>query len=92
MNRRLIAGPDAIARLLKGPRLDFVPSEDPQPEMPPIPDPRRSAVAGLVVTLLLVLGGVILVHVLGRASKLQDCVMSGRTNCAPIDVSAGSGG
>jgi hypothetical protein len=68
-----------------GPALYFVSGEEPQPEMPRVPDPRRAAVAGLVITLLLVLGGVLLVHVLSRAAKLQDCVMSGRTNCAPIN-------
>jgi hypothetical protein len=68
-----------------------VPREDPQPEMPPVPEPRRAAVAGLVVTVLLVLGGVLLVHVLNRTAKLQDCVMSGRTNCAPIASPARSG-
>ena len=67
-----------------GPALYFVSGEDPQPEMPRVPDPRRAAVTGLVVTLLLVVGGVLLVHVLNRTGKLQDCVMSGRTNCAPI--------
>jgi hypothetical protein len=82
---RPISGPDIIARLLKGPALYFVPGERPQPEMPPVPDPRRSAVVGLVVTLLLVVGGVFLVHVLSRTARLQDCVMSGRTNCAPIN-------
>jgi hypothetical protein len=60
--------------------------------MPPVTDPRRAAVAGLVITLLLVLGGVLLVHVLDRTSKLQDCVMSGRTNCAPITSPDGTGG
>jgi hypothetical protein len=59
--------------------------------MPRVPDPRRGAVVGLVVTLLLVLGGVLLVHVLSRTAKLQDCVMSGRTNCAPIASPAGTG-
>jgi hypothetical protein len=53
--------------------------------MPRAPDPRRAAVAGLVITVLLVLGGVLLVHALSRTAKLQDCVMSGRTNCAPIN-------
>jgi hypothetical protein len=81
---RPLSGPDVIARLLRGPALYFVPGERPQPEMPPVPDPRRPAVVGLVVTLLLVLGGVLLVHVLSRTARLQDCVMSGRTNCAPI--------
>jgi hypothetical protein len=60
--------------------------------MPWVPDPRRAAVAGLIVTVLLVLTGVFLVHVLSRTSKLQDCVMSGRTNCAPIDSPVGTGG
>jgi len=82
---RPISGPDVITRLLRGRALYFVPGEDPQPEMPRAPEPRRAAVAGLVVTVLLVLGGVLLVHVLSRSAKLQDCVMSGRTNCAPIN-------
>jgi hypothetical protein len=47
---------------------------------------------GLVFTVLLVLGGVLLVHVLSRSTKLQDCVMSGRTNCAPIDPPARTDG
>jgi hypothetical protein len=83
---RPISGPCVIARLLRGPSLYFVPGDDPEPEMP------RAAVAGLLVTVLLVLGGVLLVHVLSRTAKLQDCVMSGRTNCAPIDSPAGTGG
>jgi hypothetical protein len=82
---RCISGRNVIARLLGGPVLQFVPREEPQPEAPRVPDPRRSAVAGLVLTLLLVLGGVVLVHVLNRTATLQDCVLSGRTNCAPID-------
>jgi len=89
---RPISGPCVIARLLRGPSLYFVPGDDPEPEMPRAPDPRRAAVAGLLVTVLLVLGGVLLVHVLSRTAKLQDCVMSGRTNCAPIDSPAGTGG
>jgi hypothetical protein len=89
---RPISGPRVIARLLRGPALYFVPGKDPQPEMPRVPDPRRAAVAGLVVILLLVVGGVLLVHVLNRTAKLQDCVMSGRTNCAPIAAPAGTGG
>ena len=92
MYSRPISGPRLIIRLLRGPALYFVASEDPKPEMPRVPDPRRAAMAGLIVTLLLVLGGVLLVHVLGRTAKLQDCVMSGRTNCAPIAAPAGTGG
>jgi hypothetical protein len=68
-----------VLRLLPGPQ------EDPEPSK--LPDPRRAALLGLIVTLLLVIIGVLLVRVLGRAGRLQDCVMSGRTDCAPIDSS-----
>ena len=47
-----------------------------------------SALVRLLIVLLLVLGGVALVHKLASMSHLQDCVMSGRTNCAPIDLPA----
>jgi hypothetical protein len=36
---------------------------------------------------MLVLGGLFLVYKLKAMSELQDCVMQGRTNCAPIDPS-----
>jgi hypothetical protein len=51
----------------------------------PPPGPRRSALLGLFVALALIVIGLILVKLLGNAGRLQDCVMSGRTNCAPID-------
>ena len=57
-----------------------------------VPDSRGPALVGLLITLLLVLGGVLLIRELGRAARLQDCVMSGRTNCAPIDSSGSVGG
>jgi hypothetical protein len=41
-------------------------------------------VIALVVILVLVLGGWLLVRKLGSAARLQDCLMSGRTNCATI--------
>jgi hypothetical protein len=53
------------------------------------PGSRRGAVLGLVVALLLIVIGLILVKLLGNSARLQDCVMSGRTNCAPIDSSNG---
>lgn len=52
----------------------------------PTPDPRRRAVIGLVVVIVLVVGGLLLVRVLQNMSRIQDCAMSGRTNCAPIDA------
>lgn len=52
-------------------------------------DSRRGALIGLLVILLLIVGGLLLERELHRQSQLQDCLMSGRTNCAPIDASAG---
>ncbi len=52
------------------------------------PDPgdsRRGAVAGLLIAVVLVAFGLWLAHHLTAASKLQDCVMSGRTNCSVIE-------
>jgi hypothetical protein len=55
------------------------------------PDPgggsRRGAVAGLVIVVLLLAAGLWLARELRSASQIQDCVMSGRSNCEPIDVS-----
>lgn len=45
---------------------------------------RRGALIGLVVIVVLVLGGIWISHVIRGASAIQDCVMAGRTNCAPI--------
>jgi hypothetical protein len=44
----------------------------------------------LVALVVLVVGGWLVVRQLQADSKLQDCVMSGRKNCAPIDTSTGS--
>jgi hypothetical protein len=63
----------------------------PTPPDAPAPDPRRRAVIGLVVVIVLVVGGLLLVRALQNMSRIQDCAMSGRTNCAPIDApSAGN--
>ena len=48
-------------------------------------DNRRGAIAGLVIAAVLLAIGVWLAHDLRAASKLQDCVMSGRTNCNVIE-------
>ena len=50
-----------------------------------VPESRRSALIGLIIVVVLLGGGRWLIHVLRAASQLQDCVMSGRSNCAPID-------
>jgi hypothetical protein len=56
-----------------------------QPDDPQSRDPRRAALLGLLLILVLVGGGLYLAHVLHGAGQIQDCVMSGRTNCAPIE-------
>ena len=61
----------------------FAPTQN-NPGGPQPPDPRRPAAIGLIVVVLLVIGGLFLIHVLRDTSKIQDCVMQGRTNCAPI--------
>jgi len=48
-------------------------------------DNRRGAVAGLLIAIVLLAVGIWLAHELTAASKLQDCVMSGRTNCNVIE-------
>jgi hypothetical protein len=75
----------ALADLLRGPQLHLLQRKTDEPENPRARDPRWPALLGLLIALLLVVGGVFLTRVLGRAARLQDCVMSGRTNCAPID-------
>jgi hypothetical protein len=40
---------------------------------------------GLVAVVVLVVGGWLLMRRMAADAKLQDCVMSGRKNCAPVD-------
>jgi hypothetical protein len=47
-------------------------------------DNRRGAIAGLIIAAVLLAVGVWLARDLTTASKMQDCVMSGRTNCNVI--------
>jgi hypothetical protein len=44
-----------------------------------------ASLAGLAFVLVLVVVGLLLVRVLKKQSELEDCLMSGRTNCAPIE-------
>ncbi|WP_167386854.1 hypothetical protein [Bradyrhizobium mercantei] len=46
---------------------------------------RRGALIGLLVAAVMLAVGLWLAHSLTAASKLQDCVMSGRTNCNVIE-------
>jgi hypothetical protein len=47
---------------------------------------RRGPILGLAVAVVLLLFGLWLAHELSATSKMQDCLMSGRTNCNVIPV------
>jgi hypothetical protein len=47
---------------------------------------RSRALIGLIIVAVLVVAAVYLVHALRNESKLEDCLMSGRSNCAPIEL------
>jgi len=47
---------------------------------------QRTALVGLAIVAILLAVGVWLARELTAASKMQDCLMSGRTNCNPIDL------
>lgn len=48
----------------------------------------RASLAGLIVAILLVIGGIYLVLRMQDNAKLQDCIAAGRRNCVPVEVSA----
>ena len=52
---------------------------------PPSADNRRGAIAGLIIAAVILGVGLWLARDLTAASKMQDCVMSGRTNCNVIE-------
>jgi hypothetical protein len=66
-----------------------------KPEKPKPANPKRStpessenntpAIAGLAIAAVLLVVGLWLAHELRAASKMQDCVMSGRRNCNVIE-------
>ncbi|HEX3403321.1 MAG TPA: hypothetical protein VHT74_23640 [Acetobacteraceae bacterium] len=49
----------------------------------PGPSPHR-ALIGLIAMVLLIVAVLFIMHRLNQAAQIQDCVSSGRTNCAPI--------
>ncbi len=44
----------------------------------------RGALLALLAIVLVVLGSLWVMHRISAADAIQDCVASGRTNCAPI--------
>jgi hypothetical protein len=53
---------------------------DDQPSSP------MRAVAGLLLLVGLIVGVLFIMRQLQHAATIQDCVASGRTNCAPIET------
>jgi hypothetical protein len=62
------------------------PPNDSEPNDPEPDNSRRSALAGLAIAVVLLVVGLWLARELRSASQIQDCVMSGRSNCQPIDA------
>jgi len=47
---------------------------------------RRTAIAGLAIAVVLLAVGLWLAHKLTASTKMQDCLISGRTNCNAINA------
>jgi hypothetical protein len=62
------------------------PGEKPKSRLKPQScDNRRGAIAGLIIAILIIGVGWWLARDLTAASKMQDCLMSGRRNCNVIE-------
>jgi O-antigen ligase len=48
---------------------------------------RRATLVAVVAVIVLALVGWFLARELSASARLQDCVLSGRTNCAPLEGS-----
>jgi uncharacterized protein HemX len=57
---------------------------NPKPQSSHSAESNTPALAGLAIAVVLLVIGLWLAHELRAASKMQDCVMSGRTNCNEI--------
>ena len=84
MNAPKLDGPSADS-----PNSDKPKSDNPKPDRSKSdnPRPRESrtpAMAGLAIAVVLLVVGLWLARELRAASKMQDCLMSGRTNCNVI--------
>lgn len=62
-------------------------SAERDPDEPPPVSPRRALIVLLAFAVAVVLA-LLLVQRLQESARMQDCLASGRTNCAPIEVPA----
>ena len=72
------------------PRQDAPRHRPEPPEAPPESEedpPSPFGVVPVIILLVLVAAGLFVAFRLKDVSTLQDCVMSGRKNCAPVDTS-----
>ncbi len=60
------------------------------PRNEPEAHPRPRAAIALIFLVILAVIAISLFHSLRNQSRLEDCLMSGRSNCAPIEVPAGT--
>ncbi len=58
--------------------------EEPSNEADEPSNSNRGSIAALIIVAVLVAGGLWLMEHIRADARIQDCVMSGRTNCAPI--------
>ncbi len=56
------------------------------PDDEPASRPPRGALLGLLLVVVLIGAVMFIMHRLRQADELQDCVASGRTNCAPVET------
>ncbi|MCK1708558.1 MULTISPECIES: hypothetical protein [unclassified Bradyrhizobium] len=61
------------------------PDSGEKPKSRPKPEAKRGAIAGLIIVIVILGVGWWLTRDLTAASKMQDCLMSGRRNCNVIE-------
>lgn len=61
-------------------------ADPPQDDEDQQEETRTRAVVALAIVLALAIIAIVLVHELRTESQREDCLMSGRTNCAPIEA------